>query len=209
MKRSKPATLTAVFGIMAIIGIVGVIYALKEPSANPETFARMDTEALEALREGSMKKLIFLADPKNVSQATFADPLGVEHQLSDWQGKYVAVNFWATWCAPCRKEMPSLDALQNEFGGDDFEVVTIATGRNTLPAIERFFAEVDIANLPVLLDPKQNLARDMAVLGLPITVILNREGLEIARLRGDADWYSDSARAIIAVLAAKQADGGT
>lgn len=95
-----------------------------------------------------------------------------------------------------------LDALQAEFGGEDFEVVTIATGRNAIPGITRFFDEVGVKRLPVLLDPKQELAREMAVLGLPITVILNREGQEIARLRGDAEWDSDSARAIIAALIA-------
>jgi hypothetical protein len=96
--------------------------------------------------------------------------------------------------------MPSLDALQGEFGGENFEVVTIAAGRNSLPAITRFFEEAGVAQLPILLDPKLELAREMAVLGLPITVILNPEGKEIARLRGDADWYSDSAREIIAAL---------
>jgi thiol-disulfide isomerase/thioredoxin len=159
-----------------------------------------DTADLEALREGTLKKLVFLSEAKDVSQTPFTDPEGGEHRLSDWQGKYVLVNFWATWCAPCRQEMPSLDALQAEFGGDKFEVVTIATGRNAVTGIKRFFEDVGATNLPILLDPKQKLARDMAVLGLPITVILNPEGQEIARLRGDAEWYSDSAKAIIAAL---------
>jgi len=154
-----------------------------------------------------MKKLIFQDPPKDVSQAIFTDPDGGEHQLSDWQGKYIALNFWATWCAPCRKEMSSLAALQSEFGGDKFEVVTIATGRNSVPAINRFFAEIEVTNLPILLDAGQKLARNMAVLGLPITVILNPEGQEIARLRGDAEWYSNSARAIIEAMTAPGADG--
>ncbi len=80
--------------------------------------------------------------------------------------------------------------------------MTIATGRNPLPGIKRFFDEVGVTNLPILLDPKQELARDMAVLGLPITLILNREGREIGRLRGDAEWDSDSAKAIVAALIA-------
>ena len=154
-----------------------------------------------------MKKLVFASEAKDVSQAVFTTPDGIEHTLSDWQGKYVLVNFWATWCAPCRKEMPSLDALQEEFGGDAFEVVTIATGRNAIPAIERFFEEVEVTHLPILLDPKQKLARDMAVLGLPISVILNPEGHEIARLRGDAEWYSDSARAIVGAMIGDEAGG--
>jgi len=178
--------------------LFAVLYTALALGANT---AFADQATLEALREGTLKKLVF-ADPAPVSTAAFTDEDGAEHHLSDWQGKYVLVNFWATWCAPCRKEMPGLQALQTEFGGDRFQVATIATGRNLIPAIHRFFEEVGVTTLPVLLDPDMKLARDMAVLGLPITVILNPEGQEIARLRGDADWNSDSARAIIAALLA-------
>lgn len=160
------------------------------------------TAEIEALRDGSMKKLIFAAEPAAVSDIAFTDASGVEHRLAEWKGKIVAVNFWATWCAPCRKELPALDALNRDLGGDDFAVVTIATGRNPLPAIERLFDEVGVRTLPVLLDPKQDLARDMAVFGLPVTVILDRDGREIARMTGDAEWDSDSARAIVAALIA-------
>ena len=90
--------------------------------------------------------------------------------------------------------------LQTEFGGEAFEVVTIATGRNQPAAMRRFFEEVGVDALPLHRDPKSALAREMAVLGLPISVILNPAGDEIARLRGDADWHSDSARAIIAAM---------
>lgn len=93
-----------------------------------------------------------------------------------------------------------LSELQAEFGGDAFEVVTIATGRNELGAMKRFLGEVGVENLPLYLDPRQELARDMAVLGLPITVILDPEGNEIARMRGDAEWNSESAKAIIRAL---------
>ncbi|MDH5454236.1 MAG: TlpA family protein disulfide reductase [Paracoccaceae bacterium] len=161
-----------------------------------------DKAALESLREGTMKKLVFLSEPVEVSQEPFTDPEAGEHRLADWQGKYVLVNFWATWCAPCRKELPALDALQGEFGGDQFEVVTIATGRNPVPAVQRLLEEVGATRLPKYLDPKQKLARDMGVLGLPVTVILDPEGNEIARMSGDAEWYSDSGRAIIAALLA-------
>lgn len=177
-----------------------VLYTSLAACAIPALAA--DIADLEALREGSLKKLVFASEPVEVSQEVFTDPEGGEHTLADWQGKHVLVNFWATWCAPCRKEMPELDALQEQFGGDDFEVVTIATGRNMVPALKRFFEETDITHLPILLDPKQKLARDMAVLGLPITVIMNPEGQEIARLRGDAEWHSESAQAIIAALIA-------
>lgn len=163
--------------------------------------ALADTTAAEALRDGDMKKLIFHGTPEAVSKQSFdlADGAGTA-TLADYEGKHILVNFWATWCAPCRHEMPMLSALQSEFGGDDFEVVTIATGRNNPAAIQKFLEEINATNLPRHQDPKQKLAAQMGVFGLPITVIIDPEGREIARLRGDADWSSDSAKAIIATL---------
>lgn len=164
-----------------------------------------DLSAVDALREGDMKKLVF-ADAKPVSANAFQTEDGADMTLSDYQGKWVLVNFWATWCAPCREEMPMLSALQEEFGGDAFEVVTIATGRNPPPAMKTFFDEIEVTNLPLHRDPKQAVAREMAVLGLPITVLMNPEGQEVARLRGDANWSSDSAKAIIKALISDDAD---
>lgn len=95
-----------------------------------------------------------------------------------------------------------LAALQEEFGGDRFAVVTIATGRNSPAGIKKFFDEIGVTDLPRHQDPRQALARDMGVLGLPVTVIIDPEGQEVGRLMGDADWGSDSAKAIIAALLA-------
>jgi thiol-disulfide isomerase/thioredoxin len=176
--------------------LFAVLYTALVLGANP---GHADVALAESLREGTMKKLLF-SDPKDVSDEVFTDPAGVERTLDDFSGKLTLVNFWATWCAPCRKEMPMLSELQTEFGGDTFEVVTIATGRNPQPAIDRFFDEIGVDNLPKYLDPKSSLARDMGVLGLPITLILDPEGREIARMRGDAEWNSDSAKAIISAL---------
>lgn len=170
--------------------------------------ASADMAEIEALRSGDMKKLVFHREPVAVSDAEFQleDGEGTA-SLADWQGKYVLLNFWATWCAPCRKEMPQLNALQAEFGGDGFEVLTLAAGRNSPQGIIKFFDEENITHLPRHADPKQAVARDMAVLGLPITVLIDPQGREIARLRGDADWYSDSARAIVDALAQSSAGG--
>ena len=125
---------------------------------------------------------------------------GEELTLADYQGKTILVNFWATWCAPCRKEMPQLAALQTQLGGDTFEVVTIATGRNPVPAMKAFFAEIGVDNLPLNTDARQALARSMGVLGLPVTVIIGPDGLEIGRLQGDADWASESAVALLTAI---------
>ena len=164
-----------------------------------------DLNEIAAMREGDMKKLNFHADPKATSDTPYVKDDGNEGALADHKGRVVLLNFWATWCAPCRKEMPMLSELQTQLGGDNFEVVTLATGRNTLPAMKNFFKEIKVDNLPLHRDPKQKVARDMAVLGLPITVILDRDGAEIARLRGDADWASDNAKEILrAVIAEKE-----
>lgn len=162
---------------------------------------------IAGLRDGDMRKLIIHESPQATSDTAFilADDAGTA-TLADYQGKYVLVNFWATWCAPCRKEMPQLNALQKEFGGDDFEVLTIATGRNSPQGIQKFFDEAGVDSLPRHQDPKQALAAQMGVFGLPITVIIDPEGREIARLRGDAVWDSDSAKSIIKTLIESRAD---
>ncbi|MDF1873302.1 TlpA disulfide reductase family protein [Vannielia sp.] len=164
-----------------------------------------DVAALEALRDGSMKKLAVHSAPLEVPGEAFDGPDGPA-TLADFAGEVVVVNFWATWCAPCRKEMPALSALQEELKGQPARVVTIATGRNPEGAVTRFMKEIEVGNLPIYRDPRQQLARRMAVLGLPVTVILDAKGREVARLTGDADWDSESAKAIIAALVAEAAE---
>lgn len=158
------------------------------------------TEDIAALRQGDMKKLSLHSAPKPVSEQGFEDENGKPKTLGDFKGRYALVNFWATWCAPCRKEMPSLSALQRDLGGDNFVVITIAAGRNEPSAIKKFMADNGIDNLPLYRDPKLQLSRDMGVLGLPVTVILAPDGQEIGRLQGDADWNSDSAKAVLSAL---------
>jgi thiol-disulfide isomerase/thioredoxin len=159
-----------------------------------------DMSAVADLREGDMRKLMFHSAPIASSDVTFVSETGEEMTLSDYEGQYVVMNFWATWCAPCRKEMPQLSDLQTQLGGDDMQVVTIATGRNPRPAMERFFAEIEVDNLPLHTDARQGLARSLGVLGLPVTIILAPDGQEIARMQGDADWSSDSAFAVMRAL---------
>jgi len=190
---------------MRLFHLLTLYIALSLGAITLPTLAVADIDDIAALREGDMKKLVFHAQAKPVSKAKFllADSAGKgagKARLSDFKGKYVLLNFWATWCAPCRREMPMLSALQTEFGGENFQVLTIATGRNTTPGINKFFRDTGVTNLPKHTDPKQKLAREMGVFGLPITMILNPEGQEIARMTGDATWDSDSARAIIAAL---------
>lgn len=156
----------------------------------------------QAARDAGLPKLIE-STPAPAPDLPFSDLDGGNHSLADYRGKLLLVNFWATWCAPCREEMPSLDALQRQMGGDDFAVLTIAAGRNPPPAIRKFFAEAGITDLPTLTDPSMALARAFGVLAMPISVLIDAEGREIARMAGDADWASPAALALIGQLKAR------
>ena len=173
-----------------------VIYTALTLGANA---AAADPAAMAALLQGDMKKLAIHQSPRPVPEVGLADLRDRPAALADWRGRWVVVNFWATWCAPCREEMPSLDRLQAAMG-DRLAVVTVATGRNAVPAIERFFAEAGVTRLPALRDPKSALARQIGIMGLPVTLILNPEGFEVARLMGDAAWDGPEAQAALRAL---------
>ena len=174
---------------------LAVLYTALALGANPGL-----AQEAAALREGDMQKLALHEAPVPVPEAALVTLDDQPASLSDYHGKWVVLNFWATWCAPCRREMPSLDRLQAAM--PDLAVVPVATGRNDPAAIGRFYDEAAIANLPVLRDPKSGLSRAMGVMGLPVTVILNPDGQEVARLIGDAEWDSASAQAVLAALMA-------
>ncbi len=152
-----------------------------------------------SLLDGDMKKLMLWDAPVDVPEAVLLDATDGEHALADYKGKWVVLNFWATWCAPCRREMPSLERLQAAM--PEIAVVPVATGRNAVEGIQRFFDEAGVTTLPILRDPTSDLAHAMGIMGLPVTVILNPEGQEVARLIGDAEWDSDSAKAVLKELA--------
>ncbi len=180
-----------------MLRLVVILYMALSLGANPA----LAGPVAEGLREGDMRKLAF-SEPKALPEAVLLDASAQPHALSDHAGKWVVLNFWATWCAPCRHEMPSLDRLQTAMPG--IAVLPVATGRNSVAGIQKFYAEAGVTNLPVLLDDKSALARGMGVMGLPVTVIVNPEGQEVARLIGDAEWDSASAQAVLAALVAGQ-----
>jgi thiol-disulfide isomerase/thioredoxin len=185
--------------------VSALLYTALVNFANPGLAQDLTTahrSEISALRAGDMRRLVIHEEPVPVGASSFVDFDGDEHSLADWDGRVRLVNFWATWCVPCRTEKPSLDQLQAELSGPDFEVIAIATGRNPPEAIHEFNDELGIVALTTYMDPKSRLASEMRVPGLPVTVLVSREGLEIGRLIGGADWTSDSAREIIAYLTA-------
>jgi thiol-disulfide isomerase/thioredoxin len=174
--------------------LASVLYLALSAGANAQDMSDLLT--------GEMRGLVVHDAPQAASELPFLRVDGTEGSLADYEGRHVVLNFWATWCAPCREEMPSLQTLHDTLGGEDFAVVTLATGFNQPQAIRRFFEETGVTDLPQYRDINQQIAREMGVFGLPITVILNPEGQEISRLRGDAHWDSPEAIAVIEALMA-------
>ena len=189
---------------LRVTGLVVTFYTALLAGANPVLAAAVP----DAPRAGDMRKAVLHDQPVAVSSAPYFDLSGDARQLDAWKGRVSIVNFWATWCAPCRAEMPSLDALAAAYEGQ-VNVVAIATGRNPRPALDRFMTDAEITRLPVWLDPKSALAREMGVVGLPVTVILDADGQEIGRLTGEADWNSPDAHALIDALIAGQPQAPT
>lgn len=144
-----------------------------------------------------MAKLI-LVEPAALPEVALVDMTDQAAGLGSAKGKWLVVNLWATWCMPCREEMPALDRLA--AARPEMVVVAVATGPNPVPAIKSFLDKAGIVTLTVLRDPGQELAHQMGVMGLPVTLIVNPEGMEVARLIGGADWSSPEAMAVFAAL---------
>jgi thiol-disulfide isomerase/thioredoxin len=182
--------------------LCATLYTLLALGANPLAADNLDIEALKNLRMGDMRAVAIHSEPKPMIAKTFLDADGNEIDLTSLAGKTILLNFWATWCAPCRAEMPSLDALNEALGGDDFAVVTVAAGRNPMPMIEQFFTDIEVKTLPKFRDPKMTFSRASGVLGLPVTLVLNPQGQEIARVQGEADWNSPDAHTLLNAIIA-------
>jgi thiol-disulfide isomerase/thioredoxin len=141
-------------------------------------------------------------EPKPAPELSFLDGQGNARSLEDFRGKVVVLNLWATWCAPCRHEMPSLDRLQAALGDEGLQVLPLSLDRGEVSQIEAFYAEVGLPNLDIYHDPKAAAGRAFAAYGLPTTIVIDREGREIGRLLGPAEWDGEQAMTLIrAVLA--------
>jgi thiol-disulfide isomerase/thioredoxin len=125
--------------------------------------------------------------------------------LADFRGKIVLLNIWATWCVPCREEMPALDALETKLGGEDFQVVAVNIDKGGPEKAATFLTETGATHLQLYTDPSGKLFSTLRAVGMPTTLIIDRDGKEIARLVGPADWASPEAVAVIEAAIAAHA----
>ena len=155
------------------------------------------SENLDPLLTGEMKNFAPNETPKPFKDFTFINGAGEQEQISNYKGKVVLVNFWATWCAPCRKEMPSLDRLQGDMGSDDFQVLAISQDLQGMEKVKAFFQKLGIENLTAFNDKTVKSGRTAGVFGLPASILLNANGEEIGRLIGPAEWDAPESKALI------------
>ncbi len=131
--------------------------------------------------------------PKPAPALAFEDAAGNPLTLADFRGQVVVLNLWATWCGPCRKEMPSLDRLEAEHGPDGIYVLPLSLDRGDADQIQAFYDEVGIRTLKIYRDPTSAASRALGAFGLPTTVVFDQEGREVGRVLGPAEWDSDEA----------------
>lgn len=145
--------------------------------------------------------------PHPISEVRFEDGRGQVLNLAAFRGKVVLLNVWATWCPPCRWEMPTLDRLQARLGGPDFEVVPLSIDRGGRTAVRRFYREIGITNLGIYVDKTGKATRRLRVLGLPTTLLIDREGRALGRLFGPAEWDAPDIIALLRRTIAMSGDG--
>lgn len=141
-------------------------------------------------------RFVMQAERRSLPPLAFNDGDGKAASLAEWRGKVVLLNIWATWCGPCRKEMPSLDRLQASLGAEGLHVLALSIDKGAagLPAVKKFYADLGIRQLRVYNDPEGDAGFELGVAGVPATFLIDREGREIGRLVGAAEW--DGAEAV-------------
>ena len=138
-----------------------------------------------------IKNLVINKELKNYSDITFLNIKNKELNLNDYKGNLVILNFWATWCAPCKEEMPSLDLLVENPNLDNLKIFPINIGKDTIQKSLTFFEDLKIKNLEIYFDPPNTLAKRFRLRGLPTTILFNKDGLEFARIIGSIDFVDE------------------
>lgn len=207
-RGAKRLRLLALGGVVVLAGILAVLYGMgrlgKEgPAACPQ--AEAATARLDPLIHGEVAAFGLSKPARVAPDLSFNGPDGKPLNLASFRGKTVLVNLWATWCVPCRKEMPTLGKLQAELGGPDFEVVAINVDTARLDRPKAFLQDAGVTNLLFYADPTANVLQELKsegqLLGLPTTLLIDRNGCELGTMAGPAEWASPEAEQL--VIAAK------
>jgi thiol-disulfide isomerase/thioredoxin len=204
-RRGGLSTALWAAGVAALAGFAAVYVTLGRPDnvVSPAPTAQKPAAAPRAgagvnpLSRGQMAAFVFRKTPEDLPEAKFLDAEGKERTLADWRGKVVLLNLWATWCLPCRKEMPALDRLQREMGSDRFQVVAVSVDRTGLAGARKFLDETKAGALTLYADPTARMATTLRAAGLPATLLIDAQGREIGRLLGPAEWDGEDAKRLI------------
>ncbi len=191
-----------------LVAILGMCLALSACSDGQEQAsvgqcesAKTITAALDPLVGGDIAAFAVVDDPKVIPALGFLDGDSKPASLDDFRGKVVLFNLWATWCAPCRHEMPAFDALQEAYGGDDFQIIPVSIDRGGMDKPKAFYSEIGLKHLPFYQDETMGvfnqLKKQSLAFGLPTTILLDKEGCILGSLNGPADWAGENAKALI------------
>jgi thiol-disulfide isomerase/thioredoxin len=192
-------------GLVLAAGIIialGAYFAYQETRRDPITASTGENlQQLDTRADGSrILNMVAHAEPRDLPAVKFIDHAGNQLSLEDFRGKVVALHFWATWCFPCREELPTVDALQEELGGEDITFVPLSVDRDGAKLVSQYYADNNIVNLPVYIDDGMNAARALLINGIPYTILIDREGREFARILGDRDWSTPEVAALMRKL---------
>lgn len=149
------------------------------------------------LNSGKVAAFVYKSEPAPVPAFPFFDGDKTTRTIEAFKGKVVLLNLWATWCGPCREEMPSLDRLQKEMGSDTFEVVAVSIDKNGFDKAREFMDKIDVKSLAFYADPSARAASQVKAIGMPATLLIDAQGREIGRLMGPAEWDSPDAKRLI------------
>ena len=185
--------LAGVYGFSALTGNAG-----GDATCRPAVAL---AKKLAPLAHGEVAAVNVAKSPLKVPDLSFQDVNGKPLTLANWRGRTVLLNLWATWCVPCRKEMPALDALQQKLGSPDFQVVAVNIDTRDPEKPKTFLKELGITKLTYYADPTARTFQDLKAIGrafgMPTTMLVDRQGCEIGTIAGPAEWASDDAIKLI------------
>ena len=185
----------AIAGLGAVAAVYGVVGASRN-AGEPACRAALDlARRIEPLARGEVAAVRLTDEAHKVPALAFNDATGQPKSLADWAGRTVLLNLWATWCVPCRKEMPALNALQEKLGSPDFDVVAVNVDTRNLDKPKNWLHEVGVGHLAYYSDASVKVFQDLKAvgkaIGMPTTLLIDPNGCEIASLSGPAEWASD------------------